>query len=27
MYCNEPLTMDKELAGKEFNASYNRKKG
>ncbi|MGM9926403.1 MAG: YgzB family protein [Bacillus sp. (in: firmicutes)] len=25
MYCNEPLTLDKNLEGKEFNASYNRK--
>lgn len=25
MYCNEPLTLDKDLEGKEFKASYNRK--
>lgn len=26
MYCKEPLTLDKNLEGKEFNADYNRKK-
>ncbi|WP_078381737.1 YgzB family protein [Sutcliffiella halmapala] len=26
MYCNEPLTMDPNLEGKEFNENYNRKK-
>ncbi|MBO8178608.1 YgzB family protein [Aeribacillus pallidus] len=26
MYCNEPLTLDKELEGKEFDEKYNRKK-
>ena len=26
MYCNEPLTLDKDLEGKEFKASYNRKR-
>jgi len=26
MYCREPLTLDKELEGKEFDESYNRKK-
>ncbi|MGE6631804.1 YgzB family protein [Bacillus sp. NPDC077027] len=26
MHCNEPLTLDKSLEGKEFNESYNRKK-
>lgn len=26
MYCNEPLTLDKDLAEKEFDASYNRKR-
>lgn len=25
MYCNEPLTLDKELEGKEFDLKYNRK--
>ncbi|MGM9925799.1 MAG: YgzB family protein [Bacillus sp. (in: firmicutes)] len=25
MYCNEPLTLDKNLEGKEFNESYNKK--
>lgn len=25
MFCNEPLTLDKELEGKEFKASYNKK--
>lgn len=25
MYCNEPLTLDKELEGKEFDIKYNRK--
>ncbi|MCE7792215.1 YgzB family protein [Salipaludibacillus sp. CUR1] len=27
MYCNEPLTLDKSLEGKEFDEKYNRKKG
>ncbi|MBD8006692.1 YgzB family protein [Bacillus norwichensis] len=26
MHCNEPLTVDPELEGKEFDESYNRKK-
>ena len=26
MYCNEPLTMDPSLEGKEFNEDYNSKK-
>ncbi|MCU9614656.1 YgzB family protein [Caldibacillus lycopersici] len=26
MYCREPLTLDKELEGKEFDESYNRSK-
>lgn len=26
MFCNEPLTMDRSLAGKEFDESYNHKK-
>ncbi|KGX88106.1 YgzB family protein [Pontibacillus litoralis] len=26
MHCNEPLTMDKELEGKEFDERYNSKK-
>lgn len=26
MYCKEPLTLDKDLEGKEFNEEYNRKK-
>ncbi|WP_071458770.1 YgzB family protein [Bacillus massilinigeriensis] len=26
MYCNEPLTLDPELEGKEFDEKYNRKK-
>lgn len=26
MYCNEPLTMDPSLEGKEFKESYNHKK-
>ena len=26
MYCNQPLTLVKELEGKEFSTSYNRKK-
>ncbi|MGN1400074.1 MAG: YgzB family protein [Bacillus sp. (in: firmicutes)] len=26
MSCNEPLTLDKDLEGKEFKASYNRRK-
>ncbi|MDQ0300850.1 hypothetical protein J2S78_003318 [Salibacterium salarium] len=25
MYCDEPLTMDPELEGKEFDPKYNRK--
>ncbi|SDJ12179.1 DUF2614 family zinc ribbon-containing protein [Natribacillus halophilus] len=25
MHCNEPLTLDKELEGKELDARYNRK--
>lgn len=25
MHCNEPLTLDPELEGKEFDESYNRK--
>ncbi len=25
MYCKEPLTLDKDLEGKEFDESYNRK--
>ncbi|MBA2872651.1 Zn-dependent protease with chaperone function [Anoxybacillus calidus] len=25
MYCNEPLTLDPDLAGKEFDEKYNRK--
>lgn len=25
MHCREPLTLDKELEGKEFDESYNRK--
>lgn len=25
MYCNEPLTLDPELEGKEFDEKYNRK--
>ncbi|RXJ00425.1 hypothetical protein DS745_12920 [Anaerobacillus alkaliphilus] len=25
MYCNEPLTLDKELEGKDFDLKYNRK--
>ncbi|MFN2747910.1 MULTISPECIES: YgzB family protein [Bacillus] len=25
MHCREPLTMDKNLEGKEFNETYNRK--
>ncbi|MBY0098006.1 YgzB family protein [Mesobacillus maritimus] len=25
MYCNEPLTLDPSLAGKEFNEGYNKK--
>lgn len=25
MYCNEPLTLDRDLEGKEFNEKYNRK--
>ena len=27
MYCKEPLTLDPELEGKEFDEKYNRKKG
>jgi Zn-dependent protease with chaperone function len=26
MFCNEPLTLDPELEGKEFDEKYNRKK-
>ncbi|TMW70516.1 YgzB family protein [Alteribacter natronophilus] len=26
MYCDEPLTLDKSLEGKEFDESYNAKK-
>jgi hypothetical protein len=26
MHCKEPLTLDKDLEGKEFNEDYNRKK-
>lgn len=26
MHCHEPLTVDPELEGKEFDESYNRKK-
>lgn len=26
MYCNEPLTLDPSLEGKEFNESYNNKR-
>ncbi|UII56665.1 YgzB family protein [Cytobacillus spongiae] len=26
MYCNEPLTLDRNLEGKEFDEKYNRKK-
>ncbi|RSK26166.1 hypothetical protein EJF36_04335 [Bacillus sp. HMF5848] len=26
MFCNEALTLDKSLEGKEFDESYNRKK-
>lgn len=25
MYCNEPLTLDKNLEGKDFDKKYNRK--
>ena len=25
MYCNEPLTLDQNLEGKDFDESYNRK--
>jgi hypothetical protein len=25
MYCNEPLTLDRNLEGKDFDESYNRK--
>lgn len=25
MFCNEPLTLDKSLEGKEFNQDYNNK--
>ncbi|MED1204956.1 YgzB family protein [Heyndrickxia acidicola] len=25
MHCNEPLTLDKNLEGKDFDQSYNRK--
>lgn len=27
MYCREPLTLDPSLEGKEFDETYNRKKG
>lgn len=27
MYCKEPLTLDPNLEGKEFDENYNRKKG
>ena len=27
MYCREPLTLDPELEGKEFDEKYNRKTG
>jgi hypothetical protein len=27
MYCNEPLTLDQTLEGKEFDEKYNQKKG
>lgn len=26
MHCNEPLTLDHELAGKEFDQNYNNKR-
>lgn len=26
MFCNEPLTLDSQLEGKEFHESYNRKR-
>ncbi|UOQ84603.1 YgzB family protein [Gracilibacillus salinarum] len=26
MHCRQPLTMDKDLEGKEFDESYNKKK-
>lgn len=26
MFCNEPLTLDPELEGKEFDEKYNQKK-
>ncbi len=26
MYCNEPLTLDPDLEGKEFDEGYNKKK-
>lgn len=26
MYCNEPLTLDPNLEGKEFNEKYNKKR-
>lgn len=26
MYCNEPLTLDKSLEGKEFDEKYNNKR-
>ncbi|NHM33290.1 YgzB family protein [Bacillus sp. C11] len=26
MHCNEPLTLDPQLAGKEFDETYNRKR-
>ena len=25
MYCNEPLTLDRDLEGKEFDEKYNKK--
>lgn len=25
MHCNEPLTLDKDLEGKEFDENYNRR--
>lgn len=25
MYCNEPLTLDQNLEGKEFDEKYNKK--
>jgi len=26
MHCNEPLTLDPQLEGKEFDETYNRKR-